>query len=184
MTGLSACPDCRAPHGADEAVCWMCGRRFWTESATAPAAEPPPAAALPEPPAARQSRRSQEFTLPALLAGLLLLLAGLVLGAGQNLAVLFLLLFVVFFIVGVAEFAPAPRAGKIGGSAPVYLITTSTGQKKIVGVGLTKKVSRPMSLGRAILTTVVVVVAGAAALSLFLFTICTVAFASMGAAGH
>lgn len=184
MTGLSACPDCRAPHGADEAVCWMCGRRFWTETGATPVCAAPLAPAPPpQPPAARQSRLSQEFTLPALAAGLLLLLAGLALGAGENLAVLFLGLLGLLFFVGVSEWSPAPRAGKAAGSAPVFLITTPSGEKKIIAAGAPAVPVR-MGLGRAILTAFVMVLAGAAALSLFMFAICTVALVSIGVAGH
>lgn len=62
MTPLDLCPGCQAPHGPDEAICWMCGHKFWKEpnaprAAAAPEERAEPAPAVPPPPIARPGRR-------------------------------------------------------------------------------------------------------------------------------
>jgi len=38
--GLELCPNCQAPHGPEEAFCWICRRRFWDKPSPRPTSDP------------------------------------------------------------------------------------------------------------------------------------------------
>lgn len=131
MSPLDLCPSCQAPHAPEEAICWMCGQKFWKDpnaplaSAITMSAPPPPAPA-PEPrrPAAprpfapppspeaveasaRESAAAMDrWTQPVLVFSFLLVLAGLAAGKGGGGALLLLGLLPALLVLALSGLKP------------------------------------------------------------------------------
>ena len=137
-SGFDRCPSCGAMHAPDEAICWMCGRKVWTDRETsfAPVARPkvtpmrssaytePPAPApapapVPAPAVSAPAAEAPEpggsaaadgrWTQPILIVAFILILTGLALGSGRGTALLLLGLIPAFFVTAIAGFRPAKK---------------------------------------------------------------------------
>jgi hypothetical protein len=111
---LDRCPSCQAPHGPDEALCWMCGRKFWSDSPAPSKRNPPPPpieerrpAPRPNPlprPAATPAASDNSWTQPVLIVAFILILIGLALGGGTGSSLLWLGLLPAFFVTALSGF--------------------------------------------------------------------------------
>ncbi|MBI3563717.1 MAG: hypothetical protein HY079_00815 [Elusimicrobia bacterium] len=114
MSPLEKCPSCGAAHSPEESFCWMCHRRFWTETgaepekraAPAPGPAPAPAPAPPQapaaPPAAQSATFLERWTQPALIVAMLFVLGGLVAGRDKGSAFLAFGVLVALFVTAVS----------------------------------------------------------------------------------
>lgn len=109
---LDLCPSCQAPHAPNEAFCWMCGHKFWSD----PAAQPKPRQISADAPSSSAS--GSRWTQPVLVVAFLLILTGLTTGHGAGTALLWLGLIPAFFVTALAGFKapktqPTTTLGKI-----------------------------------------------------------------------
>jgi hypothetical protein len=117
---LERCPSCEAPHGPEEAFCWMCRRSFWDDRALAPrpapstgreaepskTAPPPRPASAPAKPTPARPLAEDAWTQPVLIGAFILILAGLATGSGAGTALLWLGMIPAFFVTALSGFRP------------------------------------------------------------------------------
>ena len=127
---LDLCPSCQAPHGPNEAFCWMCRRRFWDDRAAQPKPrapfpieepeQPSPAPKLSAPISSAAAPISSaasgdRWTQPILIAGFILILTGLALGSSTGAIVLWLGILPAFFVTALAGFRTPKTSPKTFG---------------------------------------------------------------------
>lgn len=112
---LERCPSCDAPHGPDEAFCWMCHQRFWDDNAPVKRASAVPERApgrriphIPQNAAAVSARDRVEdadrWSQPFLVFALLAIMTGLGLSSATGSALLWLALVPALFVTGLFGF--------------------------------------------------------------------------------
>lgn len=153
---LERCPSCDAPHGADEAFCWMCHQRFWNEGA--PSAKK--LAHVPQNAAALAFRDriedKDQWSQPFLVFALLAIMTGLGLSSAAGSALLWLALVPALFVTGL-----------IGLRRPKKARPVTFGEKALAAVML-------------LANTVAILVLGVMALIIALIAVC---FAIMAITG-